>query len=177
MQHHGKRTKEKDGLDRRDFMKMATIASVALAAGAGTAHAQDATASSTGPVPAARRGTVYTGDMIQGKRFGEVVAEYSGEVAARRKVQQPSLAFRWCLFSTTARPRRTQWITLSEFRRESDLVGSKAISALLPWRCGSLALALDHDPHSGNRFEHLRVKSYEDLNRQNHLAELQFESA
>jgi uncharacterized protein len=58
----------KDGLDRRDFMMIATMASVALATGAGAANAQDTTASSTAPVPAAPRGTVYTGDVIQGKK-------------------------------------------------------------------------------------------------------------
>ncbi len=56
----------KDGLDRRDFMMIATMASVALATGA--ANAQGTTAPSAGPVPAAPRGTVYTGDVIQGKK-------------------------------------------------------------------------------------------------------------
>ena len=61
----------KDGLDRRDFM-MATIASVGasavLAANTGAANAQGTTAPAAGSAQAARQGTVYTGDVIQGKK-------------------------------------------------------------------------------------------------------------
>jgi predicted deacylase len=57
--------KSKEGLDRRDFM-IASIATVgvsaALAVNAGAANAQDAAATS----PAS--GTVYTGDVVQGKK-------------------------------------------------------------------------------------------------------------
>jgi uncharacterized protein len=55
------------GLDRRDFLKL-TIASLgastALAASASDAHAQGTTA----PGGSSARGTVYTGDVIQGKK-------------------------------------------------------------------------------------------------------------
>lgn len=59
----------KDGVDRRDFMTAAFTlvgASAALATNVGTANAQG-----TKEVPAAarsgtQRGTVYTGDVIQG---------------------------------------------------------------------------------------------------------------
>ncbi len=57
----------KDNLDRRDFM-IASIATVGvsatLAANAGAANAQNAV-SSTGPTS---QGTIYTGDVIQGKK-------------------------------------------------------------------------------------------------------------
>lgn len=59
----------KDGVDRRDFMKAAIAlvgASTALAAQSGTANAQAATASAGNPN--AQSGTVYTGDVIQGKK-------------------------------------------------------------------------------------------------------------
>ena len=56
-------------LDRRDFMiaSIATVgAAAALAGNAGSAKAQDTAASSgAGPV---HQGTVYTGDVIQGKK-------------------------------------------------------------------------------------------------------------
>lgn len=62
---------EPDGLDRRDFM-MASIASVgasaALAAHAGPARAQAASAPAARSAQAASRGTVFTGDVIGGKR-------------------------------------------------------------------------------------------------------------
>ncbi|MGO4830890.1 succinylglutamate desuccinylase/aspartoacylase family protein [Rhizobiaceae sp. 2RAB30] len=58
---------DKVSLDRRDFM-LASIASVGvstvLAAGAGPAMAQDKTSAAAG----ASQGTVYTGDVIQGKK-------------------------------------------------------------------------------------------------------------
>ena len=57
--------KPKEGLDRRDFM-IASIATVgvsaALAVNAGAANAQDTAA------PAAPQATVYTGDVVQGKK-------------------------------------------------------------------------------------------------------------
>ena len=62
---------ETDSLDRRDFMR-ATIASVgasaALAAHAGPARAQAASAPAARSAQAASRGTVFTGDVIGGKR-------------------------------------------------------------------------------------------------------------
>jgi uncharacterized protein len=60
--------KLKEGLDRRDFLiaSIATAgASAALAANAGAANAQDTAASSANP---ASQGTIYTGDVIQGKK-------------------------------------------------------------------------------------------------------------
>jgi predicted deacylase len=61
----------KEGLDRRDFM-IATIASVgasaALAANTSAAKAQGTTALPVGSAQGAPRGTVYTGDVIQGKK-------------------------------------------------------------------------------------------------------------
>jgi uncharacterized protein len=61
--------KPKGELDRRDFMRV-TIASVGasavLAANAGAADAQDATTHSADPPTS--RGTVYTGEVIQGKK-------------------------------------------------------------------------------------------------------------
>lgn len=63
--------KPKESLDRRDFMiaSIATVgASAALAAHVGTATAQDAAAPSAGAASAAPSATVYTGDVIQGKK-------------------------------------------------------------------------------------------------------------
>jgi predicted deacylase len=61
----------KHGLDRRDFM-IATVASVgasaALAANTTSAMAQAAAAPAAGPAPGAPRETVYTGDVIRGKK-------------------------------------------------------------------------------------------------------------
>src|SRR5215510_9137896 len=58
-------------LDRRDFM-MAAIgvvgASASLASSAGTANARDTTTPPVGLEPGARQRTVYTGDVIQGKK-------------------------------------------------------------------------------------------------------------
>ncbi|MFT4064688.1 succinylglutamate desuccinylase/aspartoacylase family protein [Paraburkholderia sp.] len=59
----------KDGVDRRDFMKSAIAlvgASSALVAQAGTAYAQNANAPAAGAGTA--HGTVYTGDVINGKK-------------------------------------------------------------------------------------------------------------
>ena len=62
---------QKDGLDRRDFM-MAAIGLVGtsgtLASCVGTASAQDTKAPAVGPAPGAPQRTVYTGDVIQGKK-------------------------------------------------------------------------------------------------------------
>lgn len=61
----------REGLDRRDFM-MAAIglvgASASLASSAGTANAQDTKAPPVGLEPGAPQRTVYTGDVIQGKK-------------------------------------------------------------------------------------------------------------
>ena len=61
----------REGLDRRDFM-MAAIglvgASASLASSAGTANAQDTKAPPVGVEPGALQRTVYTGDVIQGKK-------------------------------------------------------------------------------------------------------------
>jgi len=61
----------RDDLDRRDFM-MAAIGlvggSASLASSAGTANAQDTTASPVALEPGARHRTVYTGDVIHGKK-------------------------------------------------------------------------------------------------------------
>src|SRR5262245_26978516 len=58
----------KEGLDRRDFL-IATLATTGasgpLASSAGAASAQGTAASSANRAP---QGTVYTGDVIQGKR-------------------------------------------------------------------------------------------------------------
>jgi uncharacterized protein len=63
--------KPKDGLDRRDFM-IATMASVgtpsALAASTSGANAQGTSAPAAGLAQVAGQGTVYTGDVIQGKK-------------------------------------------------------------------------------------------------------------
>ncbi len=59
--------KSKTGIDRRDLLiaSLATVgASAALAAGTGAAQAQATTAAAADPTP----GTVYTGDVIQGKK-------------------------------------------------------------------------------------------------------------
>lgn len=59
----------KEGLDRRDFIiaSIATVgASAALAVSAGAANAQDKAAASA--AAASGQGTVYTGDVIQGKK-------------------------------------------------------------------------------------------------------------
>jgi uncharacterized protein len=61
----------KEALDRRDFLiaSIATAgASAALAVNADTASAQGTPGSSAGAVPGARQGTVYAGDVIQGKK-------------------------------------------------------------------------------------------------------------
>lgn len=61
----------KEGLDRRDFM-MAAIGlvgtSATFASSAGIANAQDTKAPPVGPAPGAPQRTVYTGDVIQGKK-------------------------------------------------------------------------------------------------------------
>jgi uncharacterized protein len=59
----------KSGLDRRDFM-IAGIASVGASAplAASGANAQAATMPAAGSAQVARQGTVYTGDVIQGKK-------------------------------------------------------------------------------------------------------------
>lgn len=54
---------QEDRLDRRDFL-IASLATAALAATAGTANAQGAAAASADPTS----GTVYTGDIVRGKR-------------------------------------------------------------------------------------------------------------
>jgi predicted deacylase len=63
--------KPKKGLDRRDLI-MASLATVgaaaALAANAGSAAAQESTAPSAGATSGEPRGTVYTGEAIQGKK-------------------------------------------------------------------------------------------------------------
>src|SRR6516164_8252369 len=62
---------QKEGLDRRDFM-MAAIglvgASASLASSAGTANAQDTKVPPVAPASGAPQRTVYTGDVIQGKK-------------------------------------------------------------------------------------------------------------
>src|SRR5271163_967308 len=61
----------KDGLDRRGFM-MSTIAAIGasavLAANTGAVNAQGTTAPAAGSAQTALQGTVYTGDVIQGKK-------------------------------------------------------------------------------------------------------------
>jgi uncharacterized protein len=68
--------KPKKGLDRRDLI-VASIASVGaaavFAANAGSANAQDSAASSVSPTPGAPSATVYTGDVIQGKKVVSVL--------------------------------------------------------------------------------------------------------
>ncbi|SMG50131.1 succinylglutamate desuccinylase/aspartoacylase family protein [Paraburkholderia susongensis] len=61
----------KDGVDRRDFMKTAIAlvgASTALVSQAGTAQTQNANAPAAGTATGAHHGTVYTGDVISGKK-------------------------------------------------------------------------------------------------------------
>ncbi|KXU87476.1 peptidase M14 [Paraburkholderia monticola] len=61
----------KDGIDRRDFMKTAMAlvgASSALVTQAGTAYAQNANAPAAAAATGMARGTVYTGDVIDGKK-------------------------------------------------------------------------------------------------------------
>lgn len=62
---------QKGGLDRRDFM-MAAIGlvgtSATFASSAGIANAQGTKAPPVGPAPGASQRTVYTGDVIQGKK-------------------------------------------------------------------------------------------------------------
>ena len=63
--------KPRKGLDRRDLLvaSIATFgAAAALAANGGAANAQDAAASPADPASGAPSGTVYTGDVIQGKK-------------------------------------------------------------------------------------------------------------
>jgi predicted deacylase len=63
--------KRREGLDRRDFMKAAiglVGASAGLAGSAGTANAQDTKTPPVGLEPGALQRTVYTGDVIQGKK-------------------------------------------------------------------------------------------------------------
>jgi Predicted deacylase len=55
------------GVGRRDFM-IAAIASAAVMAEAGAANAQGMAPSSASTVPATPQGTVYTGDVINGKK-------------------------------------------------------------------------------------------------------------
>jgi hypothetical protein len=67
--------KPKESLDRRDFMigLIATVGAPAvLAANAGSANAQDSATSSVRPAPGAPA-TVYTGDVIQGKKVVSVL--------------------------------------------------------------------------------------------------------
>ena len=61
----------KGGLDRRDFMILAlgsVGATAAASVNADAAMAQDATVSSAAPGTGVQQGTVYTGDVIQGKK-------------------------------------------------------------------------------------------------------------
>ncbi len=63
--------KPDERLDRRDFMiaSVATMgASAGLVADAGSANAQGSTTSAAGPASGAPSATVYTGDVIQGKK-------------------------------------------------------------------------------------------------------------
>lgn len=57
-----------DGLDRRNFMIASLAAVGASAAGASSASAEEAVPAAQDAAPAASGGTVYTGDIIQGKR-------------------------------------------------------------------------------------------------------------
>ena len=68
--------KPKEGLNRRDFMiaSVATVcASAVLARGTGPANAQDTAASSSDATSGASRGTIYTGDVIDGKKVVSVL--------------------------------------------------------------------------------------------------------
>ena len=61
----------KGRLDRRDFMILAlgsVVATVAASVNADAAMARDAAVSSAAPGTEAQQGTVYTGDVIQGKK-------------------------------------------------------------------------------------------------------------
>jgi predicted deacylase len=61
-------TQSKEGADRRDFL-MASLAAVgASALGAHSASAQGVEASSDSAAPVSAHGTVYTGEIIQGKK-------------------------------------------------------------------------------------------------------------
>lgn len=63
--------KSKKGIDRRDLLKasIATVgAATALAANAGPAAAQDSKVASPGTATGKSQGTVYTGEIIQGKK-------------------------------------------------------------------------------------------------------------
>ena len=67
--------KPKEGLNRRDFMiaSLATVcASAVPAGGTGPANAQD-TAASSRDASGASRGTIYTGDVIDGKKVVSVL--------------------------------------------------------------------------------------------------------
>jgi predicted deacylase len=60
-----------EGLDRRDFMiaSIATVgASAVLTTNAGPAKSQETAASTGAAAPSAPQGTIYTGDVIQGKK-------------------------------------------------------------------------------------------------------------
>ena len=66
----------KDGLDRRDFMiaSIATVgASAVLARNAGPATAQDTSTSSGDVASGESQRTVYTGDVIEGKKVVSVL--------------------------------------------------------------------------------------------------------
>ena len=68
--------KPKEGLTRRDFMiaSVATVcASAVLARGSDPANAQDTAASSSDAASGASRGTIYTGDVIDGKKIVSVL--------------------------------------------------------------------------------------------------------
>jgi uncharacterized protein len=68
--------KPEERLDRRDFMiaSIATVgASAALAANAGSANAQNAATSAVSPAQGAPSATVFTGDVIQGKKVVSVL--------------------------------------------------------------------------------------------------------
>jgi uncharacterized protein len=68
--------KPEERLDRRDFMiaSIATVgASAALVANAGSANAQDSATSAVSPAQGAPSATVYTGDVIQGKKVVRVL--------------------------------------------------------------------------------------------------------
>ena len=63
--------KPKEGLNRRDFVikSVATVcASAVLARGTGPANAQDTAVSSSDAASGASRRTIYTGDVIDGKK-------------------------------------------------------------------------------------------------------------
>ena len=68
--------KPKEGLNRRDFMiaSVATVcASAVLARGTGPANAQDTAVSSSDAASGASRGTIYTGDVIDGNKVVSVL--------------------------------------------------------------------------------------------------------